>query len=271
MTPENIAICQKLYDPPTPYQSIHRSTKSTPPPITIHHDTLLTAIRKTKSGTAAGPSGDFPQFLKDFALYQPDKSSPDHYPHFSAVATVAQLILNAKISTQAHPFLASNWFMALHKDPANPSKLRPIGMGSAWRRLLGRYLISVFTPEIAKLFLRYGQLGIAIKGSIEIIVHATKLQLEKYLSPGVETRALPLLDLENMFNKASRLAAQDQLQNQPTLRLMLPFVKLLYSTPTHCYYQNSSNQISYFLQEEGHCQGCPLAGFLSCLVHYAKS
>jgi hypothetical protein len=117
-----------------------------------------------------------------------------------------------------------------------PDKLRPIGMGSAWRRLIGKYLIQVFAPQIAALFLPLGQLGIAVKGSIDLIIHTTKLQLELYLSPNQETRALPILDLENMFNKTSRIAAQDELISHPILRTMLPFVQLLYNQPAHCFF-----------------------------------
>jgi hypothetical protein len=224
------------------------------------------STQQTKPGTAAGPLADFPQVLKDFALYQPEGTNTKYYPHLGPFSAVAQLLLNAQLPPDTHQFVSSNWFMALHKDPDNPNKLRPIGMGPAWRRLIGKYLILVFAPQIAALFLLLGQLGIAVKGSIDLIVHTTKLQLELYLSPNEETRALPILDLENMFNKTSRITAQDELISHPILRTMLPFVQLLYNQPAHCFFQDSTNTTTHFLQEEGHCQGCPLAGFLSCLV-----
>jgi hypothetical protein len=154
---------------------------------------------------------------------------PRHFP--DAFFAVAQLILNAQLPPDTYQFLCSNWFMALHKDPDNPDKLRRIGIGSAWRRLIGKYLVLVFALQIAALFLplarstRYS----CLRQYIDLIVYTPELQLELYLSPNKETKALPILDLENMFNKTSHIAAQDELISHPILRTMLPFVQLLYN------------------------------------------
>ena len=47
--------------------------------------------------------------------------------------------------------------MALHKDPTDPTKLRPISMGSALRRITGKYVMEQYGPAFAEHFLSHGQ------------------------------------------------------------------------------------------------------------------
>ena len=86
------------------------------------------------------------------------------------------------------------------------------------------------------------------------------------MQPGQETRAMPLLDLTNMFNETSWKAARDKLQAHPQLCQMLLFFDLLHDDVIHCFFMDADQVIQCFLQIEGHSQGCPLGPFFSCLT-----
>ena len=267
MTPENQEQCSKLYVEQKSYQSTRRSTRTNPSTFSlVNTEVLLRALQKVNSGTAAGPNGDFPAVLKDYALFQPNKDSPDYRPNLSIFADVTQLIVNNQLHPSLQTYFSSNWFMALHKDTEDKSKLRPIGMGTAYRRITGKYLMMLLDEEIAKALTPFGQWGIAVRGGIDFMIHTTRVLVERHLKPNDETRTAIALDLVNCWNNTSRKAAQDELADDPSLQQLLPFVELLYDHAVPCYYTDDQGVIQNFLQEEGHCQGCPLAPTLSCLT-----
>ncbi|MGL5814342.1 MAG: hypothetical protein ACRCYW_13585 [Aeromonas sp.] len=130
MTEEAQAICQKLYPPPTSYQSHHRPTRHhTPATLHVCKETLHRALIRLRKGTAAGPFGDLPDTLRAFALYQPPHSTTK--PYFDRFASFLSLVINNQVPSSIVPHIAASHFMALHKDPADPAKLRPISIGSA--------------------------------------------------------------------------------------------------------------------------------------------
>jgi hypothetical protein len=66
------------------------------------------------------------------------------------------------------PALASasdHYFLALHKDPNDPTKLRPIGIGTFLRRIAGAIVMAHFGSAFAKHLLPEGQLVVGISGS----------------------------------------------------------------------------------------------------------
>ena len=57
--------------------------------------------------------------------------APHCLPNLSPLGQLLQLLLNDQMHPNLRTHFSSNWFMALHKDPHDPSKLRPIGIGTA--------------------------------------------------------------------------------------------------------------------------------------------
>ena len=102
--------------------------------------------------------------VKAFALHQPPHSTTQ--PYFHRFSKVLELILNHHVPPQIAPLLAANHFMALHKDPRDPTKLRPISMGSALRRVAGKYIMELFGHSFADFLLPHGQHGIALPGGL---------------------------------------------------------------------------------------------------------
>ena len=263
ISPEIRAACLKLYPPPTTYQPT--TTKPRLPPTTqplqVDPSLLISTLRHLKKGTAAGPYGDLPETTKAFALYQPKYS--DSLPYIQPFTKVIQLILNGNLPHAIGTSLASNYFMALHKDPADHTKLRPIGMGMALRRIAGKYLMEHFRAQLATYMLPFGQFAIALKGGLQCMVDSIRAQVHRTVSGPNQTRVLLLLDIKNMFNSVSRAAVRDFLATHPDFKTMLPFYDLLYGQPNKCFYFDDQDELQYFLQEEGHAQGCPVAPTMS--------
>ena len=265
ITPQVKQLIQKLYPPPTPYVSTFHNTRSTT--YTVHlkvdQDILLRALKKLKKGTAAGPYCDLTDTLRSFALHQHKET--DDYPYLPVFAQLLELILNNAIPSTLAAQFAANYFMALYKDPNDHTKLRPIGMGSALRRIAGKYIMEAFSHNFATLLLPVGQFGIAIKGGLDYMLHTARSNISRFIDLLVPTRVLLLLDIRNMFNSVSRVAIRDVLQTYPDLQPILPFFDLLYGQPTKCYYYDSNGNTSFFVQQEGVAQGCPLGPIFAAL------
>ncbi len=118
-------------------------------------------------------------------------------PNLSVFADVIQLMVNNQLHPELQTYFSANWFMALHKDPEDQTKLRPIGMGTAYRRITGKYLMMLLDEEIAKVLTPHGQWGIAVRGGIDFMIHTSRVLVERYLQPNYETRTAIALDLVN--------------------------------------------------------------------------
>jgi hypothetical protein len=175
-----------------------------------------------KKGTAAGPFGDLPDTVKAFALYQPP---PLHH--------VLELILNNQVPSPITSLLAASHFMALHKDPADHTKLRPISMGSALRRVAGKYFMELYGPTFAKFLLPQGQFGIALKGGLQLMVDTARTQLHRYIDTPQPTRALLLLDMANMFNCVSRRPCKIHSKSTPNSKRVSPSLTSSTLSPTN--------------------------------------
>lgn len=86
-----------------------------------------------------------------------------------------------------------------------------------------------------------GQFGIAVRGGINLVLHSTRILLERCLQPHKETRAMLLLDLESMSKEASQQATRDKLLAHPQLCLMVPFFDLLCAEDLHCFFMDDSH------------------------------
>ena len=73
--------------------------------------------------------------------------------------------------------------------------------------------------ELAQLMTPQGQFGIAVRGGIDFMIHSIRLQIERYMQPRQETRAMLSLDLINAWNNASREKARDVMKGRKSARV----------------------------------------------------
>ncbi|MGH7955294.1 MAG: hypothetical protein ACREOZ_04970 [Gloeomargaritales cyanobacterium] len=95
--------------------------------------------------------------------------------------------------------------------------------------------------------------------------------VDKYVTRSTEefrtsppSRALLLLDLENMFNSVSRKCSRDQLLEK--LPHLVRYFDLLHEQAQKCWYLKPDGDWGWLRQVEGFPQGCPLSVIFSCLV-----
>jgi hypothetical protein len=283
ITPSVKTLCQNLYPcrihAPDPGPSIHTRSRNTStaasnhPEIPIKESLIFETLSKLKPGTAGGPFTDLTDVLKSYALYRPNPQGDENpeRPYIKTFGRILKLILTNKVPLSIIPFITANRFIALHKDATDETKLRPLGIGTAYRRIAGAYIMNSFAPRFSALLLQQGQFGIAIQGGIDFLLHSAQAQVYQYIDRPMESklpphRALLLLDIVNMFNEVSRDAARSILSKQPHFQALLPYFDLMYGSANRCYFTTPDGSTDFFLQHEGFPQGDPLAPVLACLV-----
>jgi hypothetical protein len=273
LTPHYLNILKKLYPPPIHFHTLsnthntrQKTTTDTPRP-EISQKHIIKTVRHLKRGTASGPFSTSIDVFKDYALFSVIQDTQTQFPYLETFQTLITHIAHNNIPSAVKPFFSAQYVVALHKDPSNLDKIRPIGIGTALRRITAAVLMSQFNTAFAEILTPHGQLGIAISGGLDFICHSTQAQVSEFMSsPQQSSRTLLSLDITNMFNAISRQACRFQLTKYPSLQPLLPFFDLLYSNPNTCWHKSPTKHFDNFPQWEGFAQGCPLSGAFSDLV-----
>jgi hypothetical protein len=270
LTPRNyLSLLRKLYPPRLSYQLHSHNTRSHRPPptteTTLTKKLLLKTLQKQKRGTAPGPFADSIDLFRDYATHKTHQHQTQ-FPYLSEFTTLLNHFLNNRIPPAIRSTFAAQYVIALHKDPQNLTKIHPIGIGTALRRIAAAASITIHGQTLASYLIPHGQLAINVPGGLDFIVHSTQAQLNTYTTGNNPTRALLTLDIANMFNTISRQACRHSLLQHPTLQPLIPFFDLLYHNPNECWYHTPSKNYQSFPQEEGFTQGCPLSGAFADIV-----
>ena len=263
---------KKLYPNKAPQQ--HASHKPNtrqrqrPTPVQTSTQTCIQTLQRLKRATAPGPFATSIDIIKSYGLHgQQTDSNNIERPFIETFRTLINHIIGARLPPETQQAFSSFYFVALHKDPDNLTKLRPIGIGSALRRVASAVALQTLQPHIQQLLVPLGQFGINLPGGIDFTIHTTLLEIEKYLPHHANSqRALLLLDIHNMFNAVSRHAARHELMQHQYLCALVPFFDYLYDHDNTVWYKTPLGTYNSFLQREGFAQGCPLSGLLAALV-----
>ena len=134
----------------------------------------------------------------------------------------------AHIPEDITPSFSCQYFLALHKDVCDDTKLCPIGIGTHVHRILGAMETFAYAAEFAELLSPF-QFGIAILGGMQLLTHCIQSLVYKHL-PGSPihtsaSRALVLIDIVNMFNAASCLQCKHVLDNDDLLGIFFTIKK----------------------------------------------
>ena len=215
-------------------------------PLSFTSFQVVKSALRFKKGSAAGPSGLRPEHLR--VVLQSSNARRD-----SAAVSLTKLLnamMAGKVPALVAPFLCG---ARLHAGKKNDGGLRPIAVGDLLRRLASK-CAAVAVADKAAALLAPHQLGVAVRGGCESIIHATR-RVVKNAGEKFVMRA----DLVNAFNLADRAEALQQVhQHFPEL---LPWVTTSYSQPSHLIFGNTS-----ILSCCGFHQGDPLASLLFSLV-----
>jgi hypothetical protein len=222
-----------------------------------------------RKGTASGPFADSIDVWRAFALHAQKHTHTDnlYHPYFTAFTNLLRLILQNHLPTSIHNTFSANYFVAFHKDPKDLTRIRPLGIGTALRRLAGSLIMTIFHNEIVQYLLPDGQFGIAVPGGTDYVIHSTQSLIDQFLSdPTNSSRVILLLDLINMFNEVSRLACHDVLFTTISLAPIIRYFDLLYSHDNTCWIRTPTREWTHIIQADGFAQGDPLGPLFSALT-----
>ncbi|KAL7523591.1 hypothetical protein ACHAXR_000244, partial [Thalassiosira sp. AJA248-18] len=179
-------------------------------------------------------------------------------------------MFRGQVPPEIHCFFTDTYLFLLHKDPDDPTKLRPIGIPSAMRRILTNHVSFCDRTRWATTLVPR-QFAIGVDGGMDFIIKSTQLSIEKYIKqPMTSTpkqapsRAVVYFDLKNMFNLISReLFLHIIGESFPEL---IPMADMLYGRPGKVHFRWADGSWRSLDMEEGSNQGCPLSSLFAALV-----
>ena len=261
----NESLIHDLYVPP--YAPIHPANQpTTPHPTPQQHNLpgdICETIKQLPKGKANGIIADSVDAFSRLVRLNNPSVNADLQFFFNAIFT-------NKIPPALQPYLRDTYLFCLHKDPNDPSKLRPIGVPTAIRRIIGNHIARSYRQRFA-LHLLPHNFAVGVSNGQDFVIKTTQLAIEKYITgPQNEghlpSRAVIFTDMTNMFNLISREELRDCLRSHfPEL---IQVADLFYQEPGTVHFQHGSGDWFNLLMEEGVNQGCPLSSIFAALVFH---
>jgi hypothetical protein len=153
------------------------------------------------------------------------------------------------------------YLFCLHKDPNNHSKLCPLVIPTAIRRLIATHVARSLKSKLASHLLPYNY-AVGIPNRTSFVIKAIQLAIKKFINaPQIAhqspTRAAVFFNLPNHFNSVScseffNIIAEHFFE-------LLPLTTLFYSNANNVLHNWSDGTWRQLLMEEGVTQGCPLS------------
>ena len=237
--------------------------------ITLTSDLIIKHILHLKKGKAPGIQVDSIDLFIHLAnrCKQPN-AKHGLKPFASTLASFFTIISNGEIPPKLVDIFRTTYLVALEKDPNDNTKLRPLGIPSAIRRITANAIANELKSTFAQYLLPYNY-AVGIHGGIDFITSTLRIGVEKYITSQVEagllpSRALVSLDIRNMFNAISRHKLREIVRDEfPCLEA---FVDCLYEEPGKSLVKMDDGSWEHIPVTEGFSQGCPLSPILAAIV-----
>jgi hypothetical protein len=181
---------------------------------------------------------------------------------------VFDLIYKNKLPNNIKRYFTDVYLFCLHKDPLDPTKLRPLGIPTVIRRIITSQVAHTLHQKFSNHLLPYNY-AVGIPDGSDFIVKAMQLAIKKYIynpqqSGRLPTRAAIFFDLTNRFNSVSREEFKNVIST--SFPELLPLVTLFYDQPNTVHYKWNDGSWRCLLMEEGTSQGCPLSPLFASFV-----
>jgi len=168
----NIDIVHKLYPPPVMNPG-HLPRPPPSQPFCLPGDICQT-IRHTTPHKATGVNADSTDSFIDLVYANIPQVNDDLQYIFN------QIYIN-NIPQPIKHFFSDVYLFCLHKDPTDASKLRPLGIPTAMRRIIARHVAQYFKPKFADYLLPFN-FAVGIPHGSATVINAIQLGIEKYIS-----------------------------------------------------------------------------------------
>ncbi|GJS71154.1 putative reverse transcriptase domain-containing protein [Tanacetum coccineum] len=234
------------YKPPP---SIPSKTFSKPT-LVAEIDSVFGCIKSFPKGTSCGRDGLRAQHILDALCGEGSATATDL---LKAITSVVNLWLARRCPPILAEFVASAPLMPLLK-PDNG--IRPIAVGTIWRRLVSKVTVKCVGKEMSK-YLSDFQFGVGVSGDAEAVLHSVNRLLSEYHNDG--SLAMLTMDFSNAFNLMGRSALLQEVRvSCPSNSLWVDF---LYVQATRLYIGDT-----YIWSTTRVQQGDPLGPLLFSLV-----
>ena len=257
LSPSSEAVLESLQ---SKHPSTHPESNLPPAPstsdiensLTVCESQVLKTIHKFKPGSGGGPDLMKPQHLKDLMMKSTGVSS-GHL--LSSLTSLCNLMLRGNVPEDITPYLYGASLLALSKPDGG---VRPIAVGSVYRRLACKIAAQVTSSSCGSHSLSHHQLGVGIPLGSETIIHATRAfcQNEDIEKQG---NLLIKIDFSNAFNCIRRDVVLHQVREKAIF--LFPFMWQMYGFESNLFFGNT-----IIKSAEGMQQGDPLGPYGFCLA-----
>ena len=221
-------------------------------------------IKKSPRAKGAGANGDTLDVFRDLVSLNIAEVNED-------IRQLCDIVFNAVVPTEVEQYFTDTYLFCLYKDPEDLSKLRPLGIPLALRRLVATHVAAYYRQRFAQKLLPINY-AIGIDGGMDFVIKTMQLSIEKYIqepqedeaNPKLPTRAAVFVDLTNMFNNISRKELLDIVQE--CFPELVPMARLLYGLPGSVRFRWNDGSWKSINMLEGVNQGCPLSAIFAALV-----
>ena len=219
-----------------------------PTPLEFSEAEVLTAIQSMPRGSSAGLDGIRPLHLQQLTSKQTAEAGTRL---LTALTALCRHVAAGHIHDSARNAFFGASLIAIKKKQGG---LRPIAIGSAYRRLTGKLVATRLTNTLSHQLMPT-QLGVGVPLGCEAAVHAVR----KYTANNRRGELLVKIDLSNAFNSVSREAVFTQASRRcPSV---LPLISQAYGQPTPLFIADS-----VIWSRRGVQQGDPLGPLLFALA-----
>ncbi|KAL7549241.1 hypothetical protein ACHAWF_012529 [Thalassiosira exigua] len=237
----NVKTVEKLFT-----ESVGAADEPPPSPQGYHlPGDVCRTIKKARKGAGAGPHADTLDGWIDLVKLGIGEIN-------DGIRRLFDLLFRACLPSEVDHFMSDSYLFLLFKDPEDRSKLRPIAIPCAVRRLLASHVVAMERIHAMQL-------------SIDKFIRGPEESVEELSAEDrLPTRAAVFVDFRNMFNMVSRKVLLKVLRRKyPHL---VPLAWMLYRRPGRIHYRWEDGEWRLVNMEEGCNQGCPLSVLFSSLV-----
>jgi hypothetical protein len=126
-----------------------------------------------------------------------------------ALAGLFKKVINSEVPPEFQTFISQIYLVSLENDLEDQTKLRPLGVPSAIRRIAGILVLHEYAPTFADYLLPFNY-AIGGGGGVDVVIKSIQLAVDQYIiepeqNGDLPSRSLVSLDIKNMFNAVSSL------------------------------------------------------------------
>jgi hypothetical protein len=257
----NISHINKLYTQPVPPRNHQQPTPSaSSQPFSLPGDICKTILHAAKN-KGAGINADTIDLFTTLVKSSIPTVKPDL--HF-----IFDLIYQNKLPECIKRYFTDVYLFCLHKDPNDTTKLRPLGIPTAIRRLIASHVARTLRDKFSSHLLPYNY-AVGVPNGSDFVVKAMQLSIEKFIDHPQRTNKLPtraavFFDLTNQFNSVSREEFFNVIET--SFPELLPLTKLFYHKANTVHHKWDDGTWRTLLMKEGVSQGCPLSPLFASFV-----